>query len=151
MSIKVSLFSKYKKVIFIIRRKIIIVNMNRGTTLCMLIASISTSISRVQISSKNIVYWNSVPLKESPLWVCQLEFRKITSCPGHLWCDRLYGYPFTMISIDTASCSARNTGRWTMSAIYIGGPFYATYLFDKEFLLIWRRMPLCCLHKILYS
>lgn len=36
----------------------------------------------------------------------QLEFRKITSCPGHLWCDRLYGYPFTMISVDAASCSA---------------------------------------------
>jgi len=73
--------------------------MNRGTTLCMLIALLSTSISRVQISSKNIIYWSSrVPLKESPLtlWVCQLEFRKITSCPGHLWCDRLYGYPFTM-------------------------------------------------------
>lgn len=48
---------------------------------------ISTSINRVQINFKDIIRSSRVPLKESPLLskpVRQLEFRKITSCPGHL-------------------------------------------------------------------
>jgi len=53
---------------------------------------------------------------------------------GHL-CDRLYGYPFTMISIDTASCLLPEAHRTLNHAReHIGGSPYTTCLSDEEFI-----------------
>lgn len=124
-------------------RKIIYDNMNRITisylllTMCWFCID-STSLSRVQINSKNIIYQSCrIPLKQSLiLWACTSAWipENYFVFGSSLMRSSLWISIYNDIDRHGLLLGSEHIGRWTMSAIYIGSPLYTTYLPDEEFI-----------------